>query len=207
MTARDARLEAVCEVLRARGWIDPDFHATEFLAMYDAVRAFEVKRFLGAFDEQRKPVPLQDYPKIDVQSLVESLGGASGRGRRAANPIGLAPVGESPAPCGPKDNVTAPAASPVGADPPWLGDAAKVAFDTWAKSDWPDVVRAVLSFAAAQPPSEAEIEAAAEELYNEPLPPASIGIDWLEASLELKQHRRNQARLMLLAAAKVKAGG
>ena len=54
----------------------------------------------------------------------------------------------------------------AGADPPWLDEAAKLAsnvyygFTTGRCEGWATVVRAVLAYAAAQPPTSAEIDAA-----------------------------------------------
>lgn len=148
MTARDDRLEAA---MKAIHWTDGkpvEMVARQFLEVYDAVRAFEVKRFLDT--------PYQ-----------------------------------------------APAASPVGADPPWLDDL-EIKIDALLceyanKKRWnytKDLIRAVLAFAAAQPPSEGEIEAAGKEIV------ARLHLG--ELSLDTKQRIASAA---LLAAARVRAGG
>lgn len=95
---------------------------------------------------------------------------------------------------------TAPA--PVmGADPFWLDEAAEIAYYAWMETKsgdygWRNVVRAVLAFANAQPPSDAEIDAALA--------------GWRESirkhSSDVGQNAPNHMRAALIAAAKVRNG-
>jgi hypothetical protein len=126
MTDRDERLQALTEAVMTCGCYTPPYRETafgiavRFLAMIDAIRAF---------DEQRKEVMQHQKHHSGIE--------------------------ESPG-CGPeRHNATAPAViPPVGADPPWLDEAAKIASDCYFGSahceGWPEVVRAVLAFAAAK---------------------------------------------------------
>jgi hypothetical protein len=147
MTAPDPRLEAVAMALlwagRDRGF---DYsqetcaaNAFEFAAMYDAIRAF---------DEQQRTRP----------TPMDSLGDGSMRGpdeSSAARSI-VEQLRDYPS-----IQPEAPAASPVGADPPWLEACRRFVSDQCReRDDWgfENMARNILRFAAAQPPSDREIE-------------------------------------------------
>jgi hypothetical protein len=102
-----------------------------------------------------------------------------------------------------------------GADPPWLGEMVsamcRVPHNSGFIAYMANLARAVLAFAAAQPPSEDVVEAAAKAIYESDT--NRKGGDWLswERMIEVGAYEvddcRNRACAALIAAAKARAGG
>lgn len=169
MTDHDERLEAVAKALRTLGYRpvgDP--------AESDAEDFLAMLDAARAFDEQRKLCGGSDHAWDEASQRCQcgyfSL--------PAASPVG-----------------------PVGADPPWLYRARTEAVEpiiggaiSWA--DQVEVVRSVLRFAAAQPPSAEEIKVAGKEIIER--------LHLEDLSLDTEQRIASAA---LLAAARVRAGG
>lgn len=152
MTDTDPRLEAVEleieDCLRSADYPAAKWWANFIVKGYDALRAF---------DQAQCVCEMPEYcPKFGCIKSAHKLQPVFREEVMPHKSDGQSAV--------PGDNAAAPV---MGADPPWLDDAAKVASNCYFGfgpsghcEGWPNVVRAVLAFANAQPPSEAEVQAA-----------------------------------------------
>jgi hypothetical protein len=225
MTDRDERLEAVAKAAQWRSPYNysPQMRAMDFIAMYDAIRAFDeqqrkevmphdVSGLLNATASAVTPVgadpPTNRNICVHGRSLrddCERCAESYGDGRMPAdNPLGISGPKVTPAKPTPTDK-------PVGADPPWLAEAAKIASNCYYGfgpsghcEGWPEVVRAVLDFAADQPPSEQAIEKSAAILWEEIITDGRVRFSELNAIDCVKT--KEQAKSILIAAAKARSG-
>ena len=161
MTDTDPRLEVAKEAYLRLSVNAPEWQ--KFLAMYDALRAFDQAHVPGEWMTTKTLDRLQD--RIAELEVAQPQPESEVRPHNPRTDSGPSSSGQ--------DNVTAPI---MGADPLWLDEAAKAALAGFfgklphsvftqqrddTQESWRSCVRAVLVFANAQPPSVGEIEGGA----------------------------------------------